>query len=155
MPRIKIEEKDYYDYIYKLKTQVHHLNYSGHVGHDAVIQIIWEARTNFLNELGFTELDLGDKKTGLVITDLIVLFKKELFLFDELLIETRVDDISNSGFRMYHRITKNGITCVLAEIGFLSFDYNTRRVSRLPEAFKQALKLRAKKSVKNIEPAGE
>jgi acyl-CoA thioesterase FadM len=150
MAKVILKEENSYDFRYRLKAQIHHVNYSGHVGHDAIVQMIWEARVNLLKDLGLTELDLGDGKTGIIMTDLEINFLREILPFDELLIESKIDDVSENGFRIYHRITKDGKTCVLAETGFLSFNYSTHRVCTLPKQFLKILKEKGKREGESV-----
>lgn len=140
MSDIKLHEQNTYEFQYKLQIQIGHINYSGHVGHDAIIAILWEARTHMFKALGLSELDLGDKRTGIIMKDLAVNFHKEVFLFDEITVEGHVGDFKKNGFRIYYRILKNNKKIAIAETGFLTYDYILKKVVAVPDTFLTALK---------------
>ncbi|HPU30233.1 MAG TPA: thioesterase family protein [Syntrophorhabdaceae bacterium] len=139
MTEIILHEQDTYDFQYKLQIQIGHINYAGHVGHDAIIAIIWEARTQLFKLLGVSELDLGDKRTGIIMKDLAVNFHGKLFLFDEILVESHIGNIKKNGFRIYYRILKNDKKIAIAETGFLTYDYQNKKVVPIPSTFLSAL----------------
>jgi len=139
MSDIILHELKTYDFQYKLQIQIRHINYAGHAGHDAIIAIIWEARTHLFKTLGVSELDLGDEKTGIIMKDLAVNFHGKLFLFDEIMVESHIGDIKKYGFRIYYRILKNDKKIAVAETGFLTYDYLIKKVVPVPSTFLSAL----------------
>ena len=141
MPRVTLKEQPSYEFHYPMKVQVRDLNYAGHLGNDVLIGILQDARANLLNDLGCKELDLGDGKTGIIIGDLAINFKSEGFLFDELQVDSHIDEFTEKSFRIYYRIinVKNNSIIALAETGLIAFDYNTREVTKVPEILKRTL----------------
>lgn len=139
MPRIKLKEQSGYEFQQTVSVRVTDLNYGGHLGNDALVSLIHDARAHLLYLLGCDEFDLGDQRTGLIMTDLIVNFKREGFMFDRLQIDSHVGEVSQKSFRIFHRITKAGDLLALVETGLVAFDYGQRRVVPLPEAFLRAL----------------
>lgn len=137
---IMLKEQEFYEFQYKLQVQISHINYSGHVGHEAIVKILWEARTHMFRALGLSELDLGDRKTGIIMKDLAVNFHKEIFLFDEITVESHVGDIKKNGFRIYYRIKKDDKKIAIAETGFLTYDYSIEKIASVPDSFLSALK---------------
>jgi len=140
MPRVKLQEQTSYEFTYTLTVQAHHLNYGGHVGHNAIVDMLWEARVNLLHSLGMSEGNLGDGETGIIMGDLVVNFKSEAFLFDTLLIESHVGEFHTSSFRIFHRIIKGNTVIALAETGFITFNYSRGSIVEIPEPFLKALK---------------
>jgi acyl-CoA thioesterase FadM len=118
---------------------VGHINYSGHLGHDSIIQILHEARANMLHTLGLDELNLGDGKTGVIAGDTVVTFKNEGFMFEILRVESHIGEVSPADFRVFHRITRTGQLVALSEVGLVGFDYSTRTIVPIPETFNRAL----------------
>jgi len=51
---------------------------------------------------------------------MVVNYKAEAFLFDELLIETHIGEVAPKGFRMFHRIGKDMKLIALVENGLRS-----------------------------------
>ena len=140
MPRIKLTEQPCYEFHHKLSVRVTDLNYGVHLGNDALVSLIHEARVHLFRALGCSEINLGDDKTGLIMGDLVVNFVQEGFLFDEIVIDSHVGAVSRHGFRIFHRMTKAGQLFALAETGLIAFDYKARRVSPLPEEFLAAVR---------------
>jgi len=136
MPRIKLKPRDRYQHIFKATIEVTDLNYGNHMGNDALVGIIHRARVHFLHTLGAAENNLGDGQTGILLTDLVVNYKGEGFLFDKLVVESGIGELRPKGFRMFHRIAaEQNRLIALAETGIVAFNYHTRKVAPIPEAF--------------------
>ena len=136
MPRIKLDPRDRYQHTYETTIEVTDLNYGNHMGNDALVGIIHRARVHLLHRLGAVENNLGDGKTGILLTDLVVNYKGEGFLFDKLIVESTIGELRPKGFRMFHRITtEQNRLIALAETGIVAFDYHKRKVAQIPEAF--------------------
>jgi acyl-CoA thioesterase FadM len=134
--RIKLAPLDHYQRVYETAVEVTDLNYGNHLGNDALVGIIHRARVHFLHGLGASENNLGDGKTGILLADLIVNYKGESFLFDMLGVESSIGEVRSKGFRLFHRITAaQGRLIALAETGIVAFNYNKRKVVRIPESF--------------------
>jgi acyl-CoA thioester hydrolase len=145
MPKVKLKKQESYEFEYKKVLQVRDINYGGHLGNDALVSLTHEARLNLLRTLGFSELDLGDGKTGIIMADLAVNYLGEGFMFDELAIESHIDEISAVSFRIFHHFLKGEKTIALAETGIIAFDYKERSIVSIPETFLSALENYIKK----------
>ncbi|MCK6628142.1 MAG: thioesterase family protein [Anaerolineae bacterium] len=139
MPRIKLHELPHYEFCYEVTLQVRDINYGGHLGNDALVGLLHEARINLLNRRGCSEMNLGDGQTGIIMADLAVNFKEEGFMLDRLQIDSHIGELSRRSFRIFHRITKGGSILALAETGFVAFNYATRAIAPVPAAFIEAL----------------
>ena len=136
MPRIKLNPLDHYPHIYETTIEVTELNYGNHLGNDAVVGILHRARVHFMNHLGFSERNLGDGKTGILLSDLVVNYKGEGFLFDMLIVESGIGELGTKGFRMFHRITtRQNRPIALAETGIVAFNLHERKVVPVPDSF--------------------
>jgi acyl-CoA thioesterase FadM len=135
--RVKLQEQPEYKFKYIRKIRKSDLNYAGHLGNDNLISIIQEARIAVFNELGYTELDLGDGKTGIIIGDLVVNFMAEGFEADELLIESQFGEQQENSIRLFYRVSRvtDGTLLALVETGLVAFDYKTHKTSKWPEKF--------------------
>jgi acyl-CoA thioesterase FadM len=98
------------------------------------------ARTQMLRSMGKSESDLGDGKTSIIMTDFVVNFKAEAFMFDELTVDTHIGDLSKTSFRIFYRVMRGLVIIALAEKGLAAFDYNARKVAPVPEVFLEALR---------------
>ena len=139
MPRVRLEEQPVYEFEHKLTVRVTDLNYGAHLADSAVVELIHEARARLLDDLGCGELDLGDGQTGIIMGDLVLNFKQEAFLFDVLTIKSHFGDISQRGFRIFHKICKDKQILALAETGLVAFNYERRQIVAIPQPFREAL----------------
>jgi acyl-CoA thioester hydrolase len=139
MPRIKLLEQGLYEFQASFQVMPQNINYSGHVGNDNLISLVGAARACLFHSMGLSELDLGDRQTGVIMTDLVVNYKAEAFLFDELLIDTHVSEIGRSGFRMCHRVRKDTKLISLVEAGFATYNYELKKIAPVPASFLKSL----------------
>lgn len=140
MPRIRLKPEPIYEFNYRIILKPRDMNYGGHMGNDTLVTLIGEARANLFKDLGCSEGDLGDGRTAIIMADLAVNYKSEGFMFDELLVESHLGDITRTGMRVFHRITKGEILVALAETGLLAFDYQQHRIAEIPQTFIESLK---------------
>lgn len=141
MARVKIEMPSSYRFSCIIPVRIGDVNYGKHVGNDAIVSIIHESRMQFLASIGCTELEAFG--TAMIMTDLAVLYKGEAFYGDQLTVEVTADELSSMGFDLFYRISteRDGKKIIIAEAktGMLCFNYEQRKVARLPEALKQQL----------------
>lgn len=136
---IRLKEQKSYEYEYKRTVQVGDINYGGHLSNDALVRILHEARINMLHSMGFTELDLGNGETGIILAELVVNFKAESFMMDAISVFCHIDDISNVSFRMYYKATDEDKLIALAETEIVTFNYTKKKIADVPTTFKNAL----------------
>jgi acyl-CoA thioesterase FadM len=141
MARIKIDLPEAFAFSTAIPIRVTDLNYGNHLGNDAVLSILHEARIRYLGHLGCSELDAFG--TGLIMADAVILYKGEGFYGDVLKVEVAAGDISTRGFVLLYRVTSRRndkeIAIAEAETGMLCFNYQTRKVVSLPQALKEKL----------------
>ena len=85
-----------------IPVRIGDINYGNHVGNDAFVAIIHEARIQWLSQNNFTELDIGG--VGLIMSDLEVEFKKEGFYGDIVEVQLSLGELSKIGFEIYYQI---------------------------------------------------
>ncbi len=139
MPRIKLKERPSYEYAHSLKVRVTDINYGGHLGNEALLELIHEARAAFLQKLGFNTLMKGEDLLGLIIADIAVNFKAEAFAGDQLMIDCQIGELTSKSFRLFHRTRRKEQVVALVETGLVAFDYHLREISLLPDNFTQGL----------------
>ena len=140
MPRIKLTELDRYRFSHEQKIYISNINPAGHVGASQMIDLIHDGRILMLKSVGASELNLGDGKTGTILSDLVVNYKAELFIHDVVTIESDISEIEEKGIRICYRILKNGKTAVIAETGHVCFNYQEKSIGKVPEIFINKLK---------------
>lgn len=141
MPRITITLPEKFSYRCELPVRVSDLNYGGHVGNDAILTLMQEARVMYYRHIGFASEIQLQGTVGQIIADAAVVYKSEAFLGDTLVIEIATGDFTRVGFDLYYRITNRdtGREVALGKTGVVCFDYNLRKVVSIPEAVRAAL----------------
>jgi acyl-CoA thioesterase FadM len=121
----------------EVNVRIGDVNYGGHLGNDAVLSLIHEARVRFLKEYGFTEADI--EGVGLIMTDTVIVFKSEGFYGDVLIIDVTIEDLTRCGCDFIFRITNKdtGKEIARAKTGIVFFDYRDRKVVEVPNKFKE------------------
>ncbi len=124
-----------------IPVRITDLNYGNHVGNDAFVSILHEARVRFLAAKGFAELNADG--IGLIMADLQVIFKKEAFYGDIINIEISAENITNTSFNLYYHLSakRENIFQIIAEAktSQVGYNYNLKRVAKLPADFKASL----------------
>ena len=139
MSRIKLIEQESYEFHFATRLQPRDINYGGHLGNDSLISLLGTARVNMLFSLGMSEGQLGDGQTGVIMSDLVVNFRAEAFMLDEIVVDTHIGEFSRTGFRIFHRLKKEEILVALAETGMITFNYSIRKIATVPEIFLKTL----------------
>lgn len=110
------------------------INYGGHLGNDAVLALVHEARMQALASIGFTELDCGGP--GLIMADAAVAYRAEAFYGDTIHIRVFADEISNRSFSLLYQLqtSREGVVIDVAHVqtSMVSFDYELRRIAAIP-----------------------
>ena len=130
MARITLQfPEDRYVYSTRLTVRITDINHANHLGNDALISMISEARERFLFNFG---IDIN-----FIITDLATVYKDEAYVRDELLFEVGVMDFNKYGGDIIYRITRphDQALIALAKSGFVFFDYSNKKVMPMPETF--------------------
>jgi acyl-CoA thioesterase FadM len=141
MARIKIDLPGRFLFATSIPVRITDINYGNHVGNDAVLSIIHEARVQFLKNFGYTELEFAG--AGMIMRDVIIEFKNELFYGDVVIASVAVRDFSNVGFDIYYKLEKNTgektILVATAKTGMVCFDYTRKKIVPLPAEAKEKL----------------
>ncbi|OJV50879.1 MAG: hypothetical protein BGO31_10410 [Bacteroidetes bacterium 43-16] len=121
-----------------IPVRVGDINYGGHVGNDSMVSFLHEARVQFLASMGYTEFDI--EGIGLIQADLMVRYKNEAFLADNLSCKIFFTNFSSRSFDMLCQIStqRDGQIIIIAEAktGLVCYDYKTKSIAHLPEKFK-------------------
>ena len=76
MERIKINLPETFSFSTNISVRITDLNYGGHVGNDAFLSLLHEARMQFLHQFGYSEMSVDG--IGLIMSDVGIEYKKEL-----------------------------------------------------------------------------
>src|SRR5678815_3430074 len=102
MERIKIKLPLQFNFSTNIKIRITDLNYGGHVGNDSFLSLIHEAREQFLNHFGYSELKI--ENVSLIMTDAAIEFKKELNYGDAIKISVAANNFDKYGFDIFYKL---------------------------------------------------
>ena len=123
---------------FPIPVRITDINYGNHVGNNAIVEIIHEARVQFLQLYGFTELDAGG--TALIMSELSVEFRQESFYPDILIVSVFCGEISRVSFELFYQISveRAGETIIIAnaKTGMVCFNYKQKVTESVPENLK-------------------
>ncbi len=138
MSRIRITLPSSFSFTATIPVRITDLNYGNHVGNDAILSIIHEARMQFLTHHGFTELNCGG--VGLIMSDVGIEFKKEVFYGDVLKVNIASADFSSIGFDIYYQLLKTDDTIVAsAKTGMICYNYEQKKIAQVPAIVREKL----------------
>ena len=133
--RIKIELPQQFSFTTKIAVRITDLNYGNHVGNDAFLALLHEARMRFLKHFGASELDFFG--VSLIMRSAAIEFKAELFYADEVEIGVEAADFSASSFTLYYKLQvlreEKIVLAAAAQTDMVCFDYNKRKVCGVPK----------------------
>ncbi len=129
MNRLKVTLPDNFSFSTPLTIRLSDLNYGGHVGNDAILSILQEARQQFLRSRGQEELNIDGY--GLIMVDALIEYKKELNYADSIIVSVVAVDFDKMGFDFYYKIELiqegKSILASRAKTGMLLYDYANKK----------------------------
>ena len=135
MPRIKLHLPENFSFTTQLPVRITDINYGGHLGNDAVLSLMHEARMQFLKHHGYTEMNVGS--ASLIMSDVAIEFKAEAFYGDVLTAFVTASDFTRVGFDLYYRFTKEvsgkSIIVANAKTGMVCYNYDFKKVVAVPD----------------------
>ncbi|MCO5240512.1 MAG: thioesterase family protein [Chitinophagaceae bacterium] len=135
MPRIKLELPDSFSFLTTIPIRITDINYGGHAGNDSLLSIIHEARIQFLQQQGYNEQNFAG--VGLIMSDVAIEFKKELFYGDIIYIAVTAAAFERVSFDIFYKLDtfRNGnlVTVATAKTGMVCFNYAIKKVAPVPE----------------------
>ena len=136
MPRAKLELPSKFHFSTEIPLRITDINYNDHLGNDAVLSIIHEARVRFYKKYGFTELDIDG--AGTIMSDAIIVYKSEAHYGDIVTIDIAVDDLQKKGFDFLYLLTNKdtGKEIARAKTGIVFYDYQNRKIIDIPLKFR-------------------
>ncbi|HDZ45483.1 hypothetical protein LCGC14_0194120 [marine sediment metagenome] len=122
-----------------LTVRVTDMNYGRHLGHDAVVSLLHEARIQAFAALDLPEWDMHGHPS--VVADLAIQYHSEARWPDALLIETAVPEPQGKALIIYQRIYQADSEQLVAtsRVNQLLIDLATGRPAEVPTQVIQAL----------------
>lgn len=136
MPRVKVAAPDQFLFSMERTVGISDINYAKHLDSVAMVNILHEARLQFLASIGFTEANIYG--LGMVVTDLAVDYRSESFANDLLIVDVGVGKFNRYGFDIGIQVTNSAsetIVCA-AKMGVVFFDFDKHMIAEVPVAFK-------------------
>jgi len=128
-------------YVATIPVRIGDINYGGHVGNDAVLSIIHEARMQLLAHYGATEMNAGG--SALIMADVEIAYKGESFYGDVLTVKVYADEVAEFSFSLLYHISvvRDGVAKDVAHgrTGMVCFDYEERRIVAMGEGLRGIL----------------
>ncbi len=122
MARIKLDMPDNYLFSTELCVRISDINYGGHMGNDAVLSMVHEARLRFLKHYHYAEFDV--EGAGIIMTDSAIVYKAESFHGDRVQVDVTVADFNKYGCDLYYLLSNKDTAIEIAHA-------NRHRVLRL------------------------
>jgi acyl-CoA thioester hydrolase len=141
MPRIKIDLPGTFSFSTNISIRITDLNYGEHVGNDTILSLIHEARMQFLIHLGYTEMKFAG--AGMIMSDVSIEFKNELFYGDIVTISVSVGEITKVGFELFYKLERKDQETLklvaIAKTGMVCYNYDLKKVVSIPPEAKSRL----------------
>ena len=141
MPRVRLIMPSSFQFSCKIPTRITDLNYGGHTGNDTILSLIHEARMQYLKSLDYTEMKF--ENTGMIMSDVIIEYKKELFYPDTVTISVTPGELTRIGFDLFYKLEsgegKPASLVAIAKTHMICYDYDNKKIVSLPEKAREKL----------------
>lgn len=121
------------DFTTDITVQARDINYGGHLGHDAAVSLLHEARRRWLAAAGYDEAGHGG--AGLIMLELDVRYGAEAFWGERLRVDMTITGPGAARCEFLYRVDRGGTEVLRARTLMGFFDYAARRVTRRPADF--------------------
>jgi 4-hydroxybenzoyl-CoA thioesterase len=137
MSRIEINLPGEFSFSTNIPIRIGDINRGRHLGHEAVLIIMEEARVRFLESLGYTEWDING--VGYIMIDAGIIYQRQGYYGQTLKVEIAVTDFTSKGCDLVYRISdaNMGAEIARAKTGILFYDYQQQKAAPVPELFKK------------------
>lgn len=144
MQRIKLTLPASFSFFAIIPVRITDLNYGGHLGNDTLLTLLHEARVQFLNHHGYTELSFAG--AGLIMADVAIEYKREIIYGDSVKIYVSAADFDKVGFDIFYKVVllkgDTEVTAAKAKTGIICYDYEVGKKVSVPAAVIEKLQIR-------------
>ena len=128
-------------YTATISVRIGDINYGNHVGNDAILSIIHEARMQMLRHSGYDEMNAAGN--SLIMADVMIAYKGESFYGDVLTVDVYAEELTSVSFDLLYRIStqRGGVITQIAhaKTGMVCFDYHMRKVATMTDGLRAFL----------------
>lgn len=140
MERIKVSLPDNYTFSTIVNIRITDINYGGHADNAVFLSLANEARLQFLDHYGYSELNFAG--TGLIMADAAIEFKRELLYGNKVKISVAATGFDKLGFDILYlfevKDDEHWLTAAKVKTGMLCYNYTTKKkVSVPPQAIEK------------------
>ncbi|WP_319370733.1 thioesterase family protein [uncultured Ilyobacter sp.] len=126
-------------FISKYQVRISDINYGGHMGNERSLVAFQQARIEWLETLGLSELNIGENR-GLIQRRANVEYLREISLGDILNVKIYPVEIRGSYFILAHEVNnQNGVTVLTGNVTLGAFDYTNKKLAKIPIKLKKIL----------------
>lgn len=136
MARVQIDfPEEALVFVHEMSVRICDVNYFEHLGHDALLRMLHEARALFFRAHGHEEWDT--QGGACVVADLAVRYRAEARFGQTLRIEIAGGELGSHGVELFYRVTETagGAIVALAKTGHVFFQGRAPRMIPVPPAF--------------------
>lgn len=136
MARVEINLPEQFLFTTHIPVRADDINFAQHLGNDRVLVMLQESRIQFFKWLGYSEANV--EGPSMIMADSALQYISEGFHGDNLRFEISINEWSRCGFDIVYKLTNEntGHLLAVAKTGLVFFDYGTRKVQEVPEAFR-------------------
>jgi len=140
MPRLKIAMPATFAFSTELDVRITDVNYGNHLGNDALLSLLHEARVRWLRSMSMNEGNVDGLL--LIMADAAVCYRAESFAGDNLRIDMAATDATGVSCDIVYQVVRTSDNTLIAQAktGVVFLDPQTRKVSRLPETMRTLAK---------------
>ena len=133
--RLKLPEPQQFIYTTEIAPRISDINYGNHLGHDRLITLLHEVRLRFLAQHGFNEFDIAG--ASIIMADLAISYKSEVVYGESLTVDIALIEPSSTGCNFFYLVRKTSgqKEVARATTGIVFFDYQKKKITRMPPAF--------------------
>ncbi|MDL1891359.1 thioesterase [Sphingobacteriales bacterium CHB3] len=135
MARIKLDLPSITHFTTDVPVRITDINYGGHLGNDALLSLVHEARVRFLRHYGYSEMNIDGR--SIIMSDVAIVYKAEAFHGDVLEFAVSAVDFHRFGCDLFYRITQkdSGKEVARAKTGIVFYDYSAKKLVNVPATF--------------------
>ncbi len=125
-----------------LEIRIEHINYGQHVSNDSYLRLAHEARLRWLKSAELSEI-ASDQK-GLIMSDASLVYKAEARWGETFWVDLGVADLTTHSFDLIYLFrNEKGMEYARCKTAMVGFDYQTKKVAPLTEAYLKLIATRA------------
>jgi len=135
MPRIILPKPLNFHFKTYLNLRIYDLNYGAHMGNDAVLRIVHEARLRYLSSLDMSEQNFFG--ISLLMSDCAIVYKNQAFYGDKIMVQISVTDLGKYTFDIFYLLSdvSKNIEIARVKTGMACYDSKAKKISKIPDDF--------------------